>query len=85
MAEYDPAPTPQNSSPEALADLIRHIENELNKIKEAVNGADYIKLRIYNVAPERPQVGLYAADGTNWNPGSGAGVYFYNGSTYTQL
>lgn len=35
------------------------------------------------VAPASPQEGdVYFADGTSWNPGSGKGLYFYDGSAY---
>jgi len=36
-----------------------------------------------NVAPIRPRDGLYLADGTNWNPGSGAGLYRFTEVTDT--
>lgn len=45
-----------------------------------------ISLRKMTTAPAAPSDGfIYYADGTSWNPGSGAGVYLYNGSTYTKL
>ena len=38
------------------------------------------------VAPASPQEGdVYFADGTSWNPGSGKGLYFYNGSAYVLM
>jgi len=34
-------------------------------------------------APDKPRRGLVVyADGTDWNPGSGEGLYRYNGSTW---
>lgn len=45
-----------------------------------------ISLRKMTTAPAAPTDGfIYYADGTSWNPGSGAGLYHYNGSTYTKL
>lgn len=39
-----------------------------------------------NVAPDKPRDGLIAkADGTNWNPGSGEGVYCYYGGSWHLL
>jgi hypothetical protein len=61
------------------------IYGELRKIEESIKIFDFIPLRILNVAPSKPSPGLYAADGTNWDPGTGAGVYYFNGSTYTKL
>lgn len=43
-------------------------------------------LRKMTAAPANPVDGdVYYADGTSWNPGSGAGLYHYNGTTYTKL
>lgn len=77
---YDPAQTPTD-----INQMVSFLDNELQKLKSAINFKDFLPLSIRNVAPTRPQVGLYAADGTNWNPGAGAGVYYFNGSTYTKL
>ena len=39
-----------------------------------------------HVEPARPQEGLIVrADGTDWDPGSGAGFYGYNGGAWTFL
>ena len=36
-----------------------------------------------NNAPAKPQVGMIAlADGSNWNPGSGAGFYGYRAGVW---
>ena len=35
--EYDPNPTPTISRPDDLSDLIRHLENEYQKLKYAIN------------------------------------------------
>lgn len=36
-----------------------------------------------HVQPKKPRLGmLVLADGTDWNPGSGAGVYVYRGSAW---
>lgn len=72
-------------TPKQLEQLPKYIENELRKIEDHLKVFDYIPLRILHNAPDKPQIGIYAADGTNWNPGSGAGVYYYNGSTYTLM
>ena len=40
------------------------------------------------VAPAKPRTGmLRLADGTNWNPGAGRGIYFYdeNSSSWIKL
>jgi len=40
----------------------------------------------YKSAPSNPQEGMVVwADGTNWNPGSGAGLYEYRGGSWQKL
>ena len=77
---YDPGVTPKDP-----AQLISFLNIELLKIRDSINSVNYYPLSIRNAAPNKPRTGLYAADGVNWNPGAGAGVYFYNGSTYAKL
>ncbi len=39
-----------------------------------------------NEEPDKPETGmLVLADGTDWNPGSGSGIYYYTGATWTKL
>ena len=63
-----------------------YLLRELNAIARRL---DYILdgyREIRHVEPERPEEGMIViADGTDWNPGSGAGVYTYLSSTWTKL
>lgn len=61
------------------------IDAELRKIEESIKVFDFLPLRILYKAPAKPSTGLYAADGVSWNPGAGAGVYYFNGSAYAKL
>lgn len=65
----------------------RYLQEELQKISDAVMLLADNPIQIRDVAPTRPRNGLYYADGTNWNPGSGKGVYRYDegAGTYTHL
>ena len=48
--------------------------------------AEIYNLAELNMAPTKPRTGMIAlADGTNWNPGSGAGVYAYYGGAWNKL
>lgn len=77
MVSYSPSVPPRDA-----ADLVRYLYDELSKISAAINEATY-SLGISNVAPGKPRAGdLRIADGTNWNPGSGAGLYRHNGTTW---
>jgi hypothetical protein len=44
------------------------------------------KLPVRGAPPEKVEEGMLVyADGTLWNPGSGKGVYVYNGTTWVKL
>ena len=46
----------------------------------------YVTLTQWNAAPAKPVDGMIAyADGTNWDPGSGQGLYAYYGSAWNYL
>ena len=76
--------TPNNipSSPEELPSFL---ENEHSVIAENLNSGT-VSLRELNVVPKRLYTGLTVlADGTNWNPGAGRGVYTYYNATWNKL
>lgn len=78
---YTPGPPPESLT-------VQNVWTEFQKIRNFIETmeVDYITLTVHNVAPSKPKVGvLYYADGTNWNPGSGKGVYQYDGSAYNKL
>jgi len=57
-----------------------YLKKELDKISDEfrTNQHDSIEYEVHNVLPDKPRTGqAYYADGTNWNPGSGEGLYIY--------
>jgi len=75
---------------EELDDWIKDISiwahGEFQQIEQAFNEQDAVFLRELNVAPTNPRKGMTVlADGTNWDPGSGAGVYTYYGAAWHKL
>ncbi len=47
---------------------------------------DTVLLKEWNAEPDKLYNGLVAyADGTNWNPGSGRGVYAFESGTWVKL
>ncbi|KKN28916.1 hypothetical protein LCGC14_0849370 [marine sediment metagenome] len=58
-----------------------YLQQELQRISEAIEPIADGDLRIRHVVPTKPRNGLYYADGTDWNPGSGKGVYRYDEDT----
>lgn len=74
---YTPAPPPLD--PEELS---LYVQRELLKLSDFVTDASYVPL--FYTEPNNPIEGQFAsADGTGWNPGSGAGFYIYTGGAWT--
>ena len=63
------------------------MQQELAKIAQAMETADpFITLDTLYEAPKKYREGtIVKADGTTWNPGSGAGVYCRRGAAWTFL
>ena len=85
MAEapkYSPNPVP--SDPE---DLPRYIFEELLKLQGALEANPTTFIEVKNATPARKKQGdIVYADGTNFDPGSGEGIYFVNAAgNYTKL
>lgn len=76
---YIPGPIPTT----AESWLVR----ELQTISQATYGAaPYIQMEPRAVEPDKPREGMLAfADGVNWNPGSGAGVYVRASGAWVKL
>ncbi len=65
-----------------------YIQNELLKLEALFSDfkIDSIRLTIHYSEPSKPEEGhIYAADGTNWNPGSGKGPYVYVGDEWLPM
>lgn len=61
-------------------------ERELNEVERAFNEQDFVQLTIRYREPERYREGMVVyADGTEWNPGSGKGVYVRKTSSWVLL
>ena len=59
-----------------------YFRDELGKLAAVIQALALGQLDKSFVAPAKPREGMIRlADGTRWNPGSGAGVYaYYNGA-----
>lgn len=79
--------TPEQHAPiKSLADLEDAFYRELSRIREAFDNNDVLILSTLHVAPDKTVVGqIVLADGTDWDPGSGAGVYRWNGAAWIFL
>lgn len=78
---YVPEPTPADAQ-----ELPAYVARELEKIRIAVDMLALGHLDKTHVAPAKPREGdIRLADGTDWNPGSGAGFYGYYGGAWAKL
>lgn len=74
------------SAPSDLEGMRRFLDDELRKIAAAFLMLAAGHLDKTTVAPAKPRDGdIRYADGTSWNPGGGAGIYWFNGTTWTKL
>lgn len=70
---------------EELRELARWVKDELDKISRAISSLEH-QYPPLNAEPSRYSVGFVAyADGTNWNPGSGEGLYVYKSTGWAYL
>lgn len=71
--QYAPGPEPLPTSHEGLG---LYLQDELRKLAAVLEGVEDVILPTLNVAPDKPRDGMIIlADGTNFDPGSGAGFY----------
>lgn len=71
---------PTNSSAQSLNDFNRWISSELVRISNSfTTSRQTLNIAVVNAEPLKPQVGdVVFADGTNWNPSGGRGLYYYD-------
>ena len=80
----------KDASANSVDDLLRYVLDEFNKIEQAFNLFDLIRLKTVTVSPPRPRDGMVvyasAQDG-EWEPveSGGAGFYGYYGGSWHKL
>lgn len=77
----------QNLDSTSLATLTRSLEVELDRLAlQMSQPIEYLALKTLYAQPDRIFEGMIVkADGTTWNPGSGAGIYLYRGGAWRFL
>lgn len=69
-----------------LPDLVRFVRDENLKLSAAITALALGHIDVSHVAPAKPRDGdIRYADGTNWDPGSGKGLYIHNGTVWTRI
>ena len=80
ITHYEPGPLPLN--PE---DLGIYVVNELKRLGDILLNQATFRLERTHEAPGRPRTGdIRFADGSDWNPGSDEGIYWY-GTSWNKL
>lgn len=71
-----------------LENLRHFVAEEFQRLASELESGnmEFLQLAERHVAPLKPRDGLVVfADGTNWNPGSGRGVYVYSSAAWVKL
>jgi len=78
---------PSSTSATTVADLRTWVSNELNRVSNAfTTSAQTTTLPVLTVPPAKPQIGqVVFADGTDWNPSSGRGLYYYDNGGWVHI
>lgn len=77
--------TPENPPVDAK-DLQNYLYRELSRVGAVMELAVARNVEFLAKAPAKPREGMVTgADGTNWNPGAGKGVYAYYNSVWNKL
>lgn len=81
VIRYEPGPLP-----EQVDDLGGYVVSELKRLGNIILNQSLFRLERTHIEPSKPRNGdVRYADGTDWNPGSGEGIYFYNGTQWVNL
>ena len=73
MIRYSPAPVPDDAK-----DLPAYLRKEFDRMSAIIGNIADGHYEESNVVPSKPRAGdVRYADGSNWNPGSGEGLYIY--------
>lgn len=77
---YEPTFPPQN------ADYKQWLYDELQRVSSEYAKPQYFIFEELHAEPSKPRLGMVVfADGTDWNPGSGAGIYHYRAGAWQFL
>lgn len=70
----------------SVQDLLVYLLRELEAIERGINQIGMTEFTEMHKPPTKLRTGMVVlADGTDWNPGSGAGFYGYYGSAWHKL
>jgi len=73
---------------QTMPDILRYVQDLESRLQAALTALSQMKLERLHAPPDRPRDGqLFLADGVDWDPGTGRGVYVYDEdvAAYNQL
>jgi hypothetical protein len=77
---------PQEPASTQVEDVVAWLQRELRAVSSELNETIALELRLTGQEPKKPREGMIvAADGTNWNPGGGKGIYAYLTGAWVKL
>ena len=83
---YSPTPIAVQMQSEDGRFLQKYLQQQLQNISVALQQTTANVFVPISAAPSRPLAGMVVnADGTNWNPGDGSGLYAYVGGSWVPL
>jgi len=67
-------------------DKVTELRERVELLEAKLTAREYMPFPILYAAPAKPRDGMVCwADGTSWNPGSGAGLYHYRAGAWHYL
>lgn len=78
--------TPSNPPSSEPAEILRWAQGEFERLARTLAETIALDLRPVAREPDKPRAGMIvSADGTNWDPGAGAGAYEFIGGVWVKL
>lgn len=71
--------------PQLEEGIRRYIQEELRRIETSIGTLIRSSIQVEENPPESPVKGMVRYAVSPWNPGSGDGLYYYNGTTWVAL
>ena len=71
--------------PQLEEGIRRYIQEELRRIETSIGTLIRSSTHVEENPPESPVKGMVRYAVSPWNPGSGDGLYYYNGTTWVAL
>jgi len=72
--------------PAETSDALKFIYDEVVDLGDAISELNAAFRTVSYVPPVKKQIGMIRfADGTSWNPGGGAGYYFWDGAAWIKM